>query len=144
MPTEPTPLPLIRGDRLLLAMDVVAFLAQEPDQRGLSPQAVQRIIVRRPRWLLRPGDAHGLFEQLIFHFRRLWARRAMDGVEDHYNVVPFLEHLRLMPKTRPGKRAADGFERLLHAIVTGEVTEAEFCGGESASQQPGTRNDGGD
>lgn len=163
-PAPPT-LPLIRWDHLLLAMDVVSYLAQGPDQRGFSARAVNDVVWVRLGWLPRRGEAYDLFTQLLSVFRDLWAHRSPEGIEDHYNVAPFFEHLRLMPKTRPGERASDGFERLLRAIVTGEITEVELCEGESVSQsrrfacsdrsvggwdpdtessgQPVTRNDGG-
>lgn len=117
---------MVRWDHLLLAMDVVSYLTQGPDQRGFSARAVNDVVWVRLGWLPRRGEAYDIFGQLVQAFERLWTQRAPDGIEDHYNVVPFLEHLRLMPKTRPGERAADGFERLLRAIVTGEVTEADF------------------
>lgn len=140
----PPPLPMVRWDHLLLAMDVVSYLAQGPNQRGFSARAMNDVIWGRLGWLPRRGEAYDLFAQLLGAFRDLWAHRSPEGIEDHYNVVPFLEHLRLMPKTRPGERAADGFERLLHAIATGEITEAELCEGESVKRRSVTGNQGGD
>jgi hypothetical protein len=117
---------MVRWDHLLLAMDIVSYLAQGPDQRGFSARAINDVIWVRLGWLPRAGEAYDLFTQLLTVFRDLWDQRKPEGIEDYYNVAPFLEHLRLLPKSRPGERSADGFERLLLAIVTGELAEEDF------------------
>lgn len=122
--SAPPPLLFVRWDHLLLAMDIVAFLAQEPDQRGFSARAINGFIWERLGWRPRRDEVYDLFTQLIGAFRDLWAQRRPQGIEDNYNVTLFFEHLHLLPKSRPGERTAESFERLLHAIVTSEVTEA--------------------
>ena len=120
------PLPFIRSDHLLLAMDVVAYLAREPNRRGFSPRAVNDVIRERLGWFPRRSEADDLFERLVTVFERLWTRRAPEGPVDHYNVVPFLDFLRLRASDYPHFVSPDGFERLLRAIASGELTEADF------------------
>lgn len=117
---------MVRWDHLLLAMDIVAFLAQEPDQRGFSARAVNDVVWRRLGWHPRRNEAYDLYEQLLFNpfFEHLWTQRTPDGIEDHYNIAPSLEYLRERATRHRVFANPDGFERLLRAIVTGEVTEA--------------------
>lgn len=125
---------MVRWDHLLLAMDIVSYLAQGPGQREFSERAVNDVVWVRLGWHPRRWEARDLFEQFFPALGDLWEHRSPEGAEDSYNIMPLLDYLRERAARHRCFVNPNGFERLLRAIVTGEVTEADLCGGESVSQ----------